>query len=105
VQRAGHLKALLISFGQIRAATSIRPCEEIGDTKGVFSKEFNMRTVHYVGFRGDEYVRARRIWGGPAYIHKDYDDRVFTEVGDDDVVIFGPKYKYTKWVWDASGDC
>jgi len=63
------------------------------------------RTVHYVGFRGDEYVRAHRIWGGPAYIHKVYDDRVFTEVGDKDVVIFGPKYKYCPYVWDASGDC
>ena len=49
------------------------------------------RTVHYVGFRGDEYVRAYRIFGGPVMIHKVYDDRVFTEVGDDDVVIFGPK--------------
>jgi len=63
------------------------------------------RTVHYVGFRGDEYVRAYRIWRGPAYIHKVYDERVFTEVGDSDIVIFGPKYKYSKYVWDASGDC
>ena len=51
------------------------------------------RTVHYVGFRGDEYVRAYRIFGGPVMIHKVYDDRVFTEVGDDDVVIFGPKHE------------
>ena len=60
------------------------------------------RAIHYVGFRGDEYVRAHRIWGGPVIIHKDYDDRVFTEVADDDVVIFGPKYKKVDWVWDAS---
>ena len=63
------------------------------------------RTVHYVGFRGDEYVRAHRIWGGPVMIHKWYDDRVFTEVGDSDVVIFGPKYKFCQYVWDASSDC
>lgn len=63
------------------------------------------RTVHYVGFRGDEYVRAHRIWGGPAMIHKVYDIRVFTEVGDKDIVIFGPKYKYCDYVWDASSDC
>lgn len=62
------------------------------------------RTVHYVGFRGDEYVRAVRIWGGPVMIHKVYDDRVFTEVGSDDVVIFGPKYKKCDYVWDASAD-
>jgi len=35
-------------------------------------------------------------------IHRDYDDRVFSEVGDDDVVIFGPKYKKLPYVWDAS---
>jgi len=63
------------------------------------------RTVHYVGFRGDEYTRAVRIWGGPIMIHRDYDDRVFTEVGDSDTVIFGPKYRKTKWVWDASASC
>ncbi len=47
-------------------------------------------------------MRAHRIFGGPVMIHRDYDDRVFTEVGDDDVVIFGPKYKYCPYVWDAS---
>ena len=61
-----------------------------------------VRVVHYVGFRGDEYARAYRIWGGPAMIHKVYDDRVFSEVGDSDTVVFGPKYKYSPYVWDAS---
>ena len=61
-----------------------------------------MRCVHYVGFRGDDYARAYRVWGGPAMIHRDYDARVFTEVGDDDVVVFGPKSTYTDYVWDAS---
>ena len=62
------------------------------------------RTVHYVGFRGDEFVRARRIWGGPVMIHRVYDALVFTEVGDQDIVIFGPKSQYTEYVWDASSD-
>ena len=62
-----------------------------------------MRTVHYVGFRGDEYMRAHRVFGGPAMIHRDYDARVFTEVGPDDLVVFGPKGKYfCPYVWDAS---
>ena len=60
------------------------------------------RTVHYVGFRGDEYVRARRIFGGPIYIHLHYDARVFTEVCEDDVVIFGPKYHFVDYVDDVS---
>jgi len=63
-----------------------------------------VKVVHYVGFRGDEFIRAYRLWGGPAMIHKWNDDRVMTEVGDSDVVIFGPKYRYNKWVWDASSD-
>lgn len=62
-----------------------------------------MRTVHYVGFRGDEFMRARRIWGGPVMIHKWMDDRVSSEVGPDDVVIIGPEgHKHVKHVWDAS---
>ena len=48
-----------------------------------------MRTVHYVGMDYDTYLRARRVWGGPAYYHKWMDDRVWTEVGDSDVVIVG----------------
>jgi hypothetical protein len=47
-------------------------------------------------------MRAHRVFGGPAMIHRDYDARVFTEVGDSDVVVFGPKSTYTNYVWDAS---
>ena len=61
-----------------------------------------MRTVHYVGFRGDEYTRAFRLFGGPVFIHLHYDERVFSEVGKHDVVIFGPKYHFVPHVWDAS---
>jgi len=60
-----------------------------------------LRTVHYVGMDEATYQRARRVWGGPAYYHKWMDDRVWTEVGDDDVVVVGNP-KYNKYVWDAS---
>ena len=63
-----------------------------------------VRVVHYVGFRGDEYVRAYRVWGGPVMIHKDNDPRVMTEVGPEDVVVYGPKSNPTPRVWDASRD-
>ena len=59
------------------------------------------RTVHYVGMDQDTYQRARRVWGGPAYYHKWMDDRVWTEVGDDDVVVVGDP-TYNPYVWDAS---
>jgi hypothetical protein len=60
-----------------------------------------MRTVHYVGMDLDTYQRAWRVWGGPAYYHRWMDDRVWTEVGEDDVVVVGNP-KYNKYVWDAS---
>ena len=59
------------------------------------------RTIHYVGMDYDTYLRARKVWGGPAYYHKWMDDRVWTEVGDQDVVVVGDP-TYRKWVWDAS---
>jgi hypothetical protein len=61
-----------------------------------------MKCVHFVGFRGDDYWNAVKVFGKPHFVHKDFDDRVFSEVGDDDVVVFGTKYHPCKVVWDAS---
>lgn len=47
-----------------------------------------MRAVHYVGFRDDRYWNARRIWGGPAFVHRVWDKRARREIADDDVVVF-----------------
>lgn len=60
-----------------------------------------MRTIHYVGMDHDTYTRARRVFGGPAYYHKYMDARVYSEVGDSDVVIIGDP-RIHKYVWDAS---
>lgn len=59
------------------------------------------RTVHYVGMDYATYQRARRVFGGPAYYHKWMDDRVWTEVGPDDMVVVD-NWKYSPYVWDAS---
>jgi len=61
-----------------------------------------MKTVHYVGLTESQYQRARQIFGGPAYYHKWLDDRVWTEVGDDDVVVVAQGTRYNPYVWDAS---
>ena len=63
--------------------------------------EKSMRTVHYVGMDEATYQRARRVWGGPAYYHKWNDARVDSEVGPQDVVVYGDP-TYREWVWDAS---
>lgn len=60
-----------------------------------------MRTVHYVGMTESQYQRARQIFGGPAYFHRHMDDRVWTEVGDSDMVVVRDA-KYHRYVWDAS---
>ena len=48
------------------------------------------RDVHFVGFRGDEYRSAVKVWGKPDFFHRVFDDRVIFggEVGDDDIIIF-----------------
>lgn len=61
-----------------------------------------VRCVHYVGMDESRYQRARQVFGGPAYYHRWLDDRVDTEVGDNDVVVVAGDAKYNKYVWDAS---
>lgn len=46
------------------------------------------RVIHYIGFSGDEYFRARKIWGGPVMIHRKWDRRAQRDIGPDDIVIF-----------------
>lgn len=45
-------------------------------------------TLHFVGFRGDEYTRATRIWGKPDYFHQRWDQRIKRELHPSDTVIF-----------------
>lgn len=52
-------------------------------------EEHNMGgSVHFVGFRGDEYLRAVRIWGEPTFIHRIWDVRAHAEVAPEDLVVF-----------------
>lgn len=47
------------------------------------------RTVHYIGFRDDAYVRAHRIFGGPVMIHRVNDIRTQSEIDPDvDLAIY-----------------
>jgi hypothetical protein len=46
------------------------------------------RCVHYVGFRDDRYLTARRAFGGPAFIHRWWDRRAAREIAPGDLVVF-----------------
>ena len=46
------------------------------------------RALHFVGFRGDEFTTAVRIWGKPDFIHRGWDRRAQREIADGDIVIF-----------------
>lgn len=43
--------------------------------------------VHFVGFRGEEYNRAKRIWK-PDFVHRGWDKRAQREIMDGDTIIF-----------------
>lgn len=44
--------------------------------------------VHFVWFRGEEYISAVRVWGRPDFIHMGWDRRAQREIGEDDIVVF-----------------
>lgn len=45
-------------------------------------------SVHFVGFRGDEYHSAVRVWGVPDFFHRVWDVRASHEAVPGDVVVF-----------------
>jgi cation diffusion facilitator CzcD-associated flavoprotein CzcO len=44
--------------------------------------------VHFIGFRGDEYNRAVRVWGKPDFIHRRWDVRAQQEIEPEDTAVF-----------------
>lgn len=45
--------------------------------------------LHFVGFRGDEFTRAVRVFGVPDFIHRYWDHRAIGDiVADLDTVVF-----------------
>jgi hypothetical protein len=44
--------------------------------------------LHFVGFKGDEYLRACRVFGLPDFIHPGWDLRARREIAPDDTVVF-----------------
>lgn len=46
------------------------------------------RIVHFIGFRGDEFWSAVRVFGRPHYIHRGWDLRARREIDDGDILVF-----------------
>ncbi len=44
--------------------------------------------VHFVGFRGNEYISAVRVWGRPGFVHMGNDTRMRREMAPGDTVVF-----------------
>lgn len=63
-----------------------------------------MASLHFVGFRGDEYNRAVQVWGEPEFIHRIWDLRAAAEVFPGDLVIFA-RNKDWKNLENPSRDC
>lgn len=47
-----------------------------------------MRVIHFIGFTGEEFWSAVKVWGQPHFIHRGWDMRAVREIGEDDLVIF-----------------
>jgi hypothetical protein len=45
-------------------------------------------TIHFVGFRGEEFWSAVRVWGRPDFIHRGWDLRARREIAESDTVVF-----------------
>jgi hypothetical protein len=44
--------------------------------------------THFVGFRGEEFWSAVRVWGRPDFTHRHWDRRVPGDVAPGDTVVF-----------------
>lgn len=66
--------------------------------------------LHFIGFRGDEYHRACRVFGAPDFVHPRFDARSTQEAAPGDQFIFAdrdaPADVFTaprdRWSWDDS---
>lgn len=50
-----------------------------------------MAHVHFIGFRGEEFWSAVKVFGYPDFIHLWHDSRMYGDVSTTDILVFGPK--------------
>lgn len=61
-------------------------------------------SLHFVGFRGDEFRSAVRAFGQPDFFHRVFDVRAEAEFCEGDVVVFanGTEDRPTQFTFDDS---
>ena len=47
--------------------------------------------MHFIGFRGEEYWSAVKVWGKPDFVHLKAQWSNLGELAPEDIVIFGPQ--------------
>lgn len=68
--------------GQCAGAAAVATC-------GVFRvRRDYVQAIHFVGFRGEEYHSAVRVWGRPDFYHRGWDLRARRDVAPGDTVVF-----------------
>jgi hypothetical protein len=77
-----HPRKAYFQFGNVKRA------ERVAESRALMSSCHTAPALHFVGFRGDEYWSAVRIWGRPDFIHRRWDQRARREISPDDVLIF-----------------
>ena len=61
-----------------------------------------MSHIHFIGFRGEEYWNAVKVFGPPDFIHLIHDRRMYGDVGPDDILVFAYKAdpdQISKYSW------
>ena len=43
--------------------------------------------IHFVGFKGDDFNRAKMVFGAPDFIHRQYDGRAKSMIMPEDTVV------------------
>jgi hypothetical protein len=59
------------------------------------------KSVHFVGFRGEEFWSAVKVFGRPDFVHKWHDHRMWGDVGEGDTIVFARAKDETvsQWTW------
>lgn len=60
-------------------------------TSGSSGEKAPKKAVHFIGFRGEEYNSAAKVYGKPDFIHVHNDVRAKADIAPGDIVVYGPK--------------